>query len=151
MTEYVKAADLFIPKHLAKTSHKPLAIVFWFSRKVNRILVGLPEEHPVPPILRNLGFEKIVCRSAREVDKWSQKMRDQERRDEEMTDEQREAFEGPLRAELRKDLVWRMENSRNAINREFCRQALANMDAEEQKQKAKRESMMHVEGYEAGH
>jgi hypothetical protein len=150
MTKFVKAADLYIPKHLAKPAHKPIAVVFWFSTKVNRILIGLPEAHPIPPILRNLGFNKVVCRSAREVEIWSQKMRDQERRDEEMTDEQREAFEGPLRAELRKDLVSRMLNSRNAVNREFCRQALLNMDAEEERQKHKRESLMHIEGYEDG-
>jgi len=147
----VKRTDtgLWIPDHL-KPAHKPVNIVFWFSRKLNRINVGLPEQYPIPRVLVNLGFEKIVCRNAHDVDLWSQKLRDQERRDEEMTDEQREMFEGPLRAELRKELVSKMMNSRNAINRDFCRAALQKMDEDEARRKVKRESFMHVEAAEDG-
>ncbi len=143
-------AGIWVPDRL-KPAHKPVSIVFWHSRRLNRIQVGLPEQYPIPPVLVRLGFDKIVCRTAHQVEIWSQKMRDQERRDEEMTDEQREAFEGPLRAELRKELVSKMMNSRNAINRDFCKAALARMDEDEARRKVKRESMMHVEGYTDGH
>jgi hypothetical protein len=142
-------AGLWIPNHL-KPAHKPVAIVFWFSRKLNRINIGLPEQYPVPAILANLGFEKIVCRNAHDVDLWSQKVRDQEKRDSEMSDEQRYAFEGPLRAELRKDLVSKMINSRNQLNRDFCRAALQRMDEDEAKHKMDRVSFQHVEAFEDG-
>ena len=140
---------LWIPDHL-KPAHKPVNIVFWFSRKLNRINVGLPEQYPIPRVLLNLGFEKVVCRSAHDVDLWSQKLRDQEKRDSEMSDEERYNFEGPLRAELRKDLVSRMLNSRNQFNRDFCKAALQRMDDEDAKQKMKRISFQHVEGFEDG-
>lgn len=140
---------LWIPDHL-KPAHKPVNIVFWFSKRLNRINVGLPEQYPIPQVLVNLGFEKVVCRSAHEVDLWSQKLRDQERRDEEMTDEQREMFEGPLRAELRKELVHKMMHSRNQVNKDFCRAALARMDEDEERRKLKRISFQHIEGFEDG-
>jgi len=142
-------AGLWIPDHL-KPAHKTIAIVFWHSQKLNRIVVGLPEAYPVPKILQDLGFNKVVCRTARDVEIWSQKMRDQEKRDEEMTDEQREAFEGPIRQKIRADLHYRMVNSRNALNREFCRQALQKMDQDEQKNRVTRDSWMHVEAHEDG-
>lgn len=143
-------AGIWVPDHM-KPAHKPISIVFWHSRRLNRIQVGLPEQYPIPAILVRLGFDKIVCRTAHQVEIWSQKMRDQERRDEEMTDEQREAFEGPLRAELRKDLQYKMANSRNPVNREFCRAALQRMDEDEARRKVRRESFMHVEAAEDGH
>jgi len=143
------SAGLWIPDHL-KPAHKPVNVVFWYSKRLNRINVGLPEQYPVPQVLANIGFEKIVCRSAHDVDLWSQKMRDQETRDEELTDEQRELFEGPLRAELRKDLVYKMMHSRNQVNRDFCRAALQKMDDDEARRKVKRESIMHAEGFEDG-
>lgn len=141
---------LWIPDHL-KPAHKPVNIVFWFSKRLNHINVGLPEQYPIPRVLVNLGFEKVVCRTAHDVDLWSQKLRDQEKRDSEMSDEQRYEFEGPLRAELRKDLVSRMLNSRNQLNRDFCKAALQRMDDDEEKHKLKRESYMHCEAAEDGH
>jgi hypothetical protein len=149
MARWTKAADLWIPSHL-KPANKPVSIVFWHSQKLNRIVVGLPEQYPVPSVLRHMGFNKVVCRTAHDVEIWSQKMRDQDRRDEEMTDAEREAFEAPLRQQIRADLQWKMMNSRNAINKEFCRQALIKMDEDEQKHKVTRESFMHVEAHESG-
>lgn len=143
------SAGIWVPDHI-KGGQKPVSIVFWFSRRLNRIQVGLPEQYPVPQVLVNVGFEKIVCNTAHMVDTWSQKMRDQEKRDEEMTDEQREAFEGPLRAELRKELVSKMMNSRNALNKDFCRAVLQKMDEDEARNKMKRESYQHVEAFEDG-
>lgn len=141
--------SLWLPSHL-KPAHKPVSVVFWFSAKLNHIRVGLPEAYPIPPILSRMGYNKIVCRSARETEIWSQKMRDQERIESEMTDEQREAFEGPIRAQLRAELVTKMLNSRNPVNREFCRWALQRMDEDEEKRRVKKESMMHAEAFEDG-
>ena len=149
--KYVRTdAGIFVPKHTVKPAVSPIAVVFWHSRRLNRIVVGLPEMYPVPKVLVRLGFVKVVCRTAHEVEIWSQKMRDQEKRDEEMKDDEREAFEGPIRAALRSDLHERMANSRNPLNRQFCRQALARMDEYERKNRMKRESFMHAEAHEDG-
>ncbi len=143
-------SGIWVPNHV-KPGRKFVAIVFWFSKKLNHIRVGLPEAYPVPPVLAKMGYEKIVCRNAHDVDRWSEKMRAQERREEEMTEEQRDAFEAPLRAALRKDLVDKMMHSRNPMNRDFCRAALKKIDEDESRRKMKRESLMHVEGFEDGH
>ena len=143
-------AGLWVPDHL-KGGQKHVNVVFWYSMKLNRIVVGAPEQFPVPKVLAAQGFHKVVCRTAAEVEKWSAKMRDQDRRDTEMTDEQRDTFEAPLRALLRAELVTKMMNSKNAINRDFCRAALEKIDADEARRKVKRESFMHAEAAEDGH
>jgi hypothetical protein len=138
-------ADLWLPQHL-KPAHKPVKVVFYFNKQINRIMVGFPEEFPAPH-----GFEKIVCQSANEVDIWSQKMRDQDRRDQEMSDEEREKVEGSIRQMARQELLHKMATARNQMNRDFCRWALEQMDLEDERRKAtKRESYMHAEAYEDG-
>jgi hypothetical protein len=145
------SSGVWVPNHL-RPARKFVNVVFYFNKSTNHVSIGAPESFPLPTVLSNLGYQKVVCRSAKEVDTWSQKMRDQERRQEEMTDEQREAFEGPLRAMIRGNLVTQMLNSSDAKNREFCRQAIANIDAEEEaRKKIKRVSYMHAEANEDGH
>ena len=144
------APGLYIPDVL-KPAKKVVNIVFWFSRKIDHIRVGAPEWFPIPPNLRLLGYEKIVCRTAKEVERWSQKMRDQDRREREQSDEQRAAFEGQILAKMSSDLQHQMANARNAINKDFCRQALVQLDEyQDRRLKEKIESMMHLEGFEDG-
>ena len=149
---YVRShTGLIIPSHL-KGGQKRVAVVFYYSKKLNHITVGAPEQYPVPPIMANWGYDKVICRNAHDVELWSAKLRDQERREAEKTDEEREAFEGPLRDLLRKDLVTRMMNAKDNTNREFCRQAIAQIDKKaEEVKKMKRESFQHIEGYTDGH
>lgn len=143
-------SGLWIPRHL-KPARKTIAVVFWHSPKINRIVVGLPEQYPIPAVLVAQGFQKVVCRSAHEVELWSQKLRDQERRDAEMTDEERERFEGPIRAQMRAELVHLRDNARNAFNRDFCQRAIDQIDAmTEAASKVNRESYMHIEAFEDG-
>ncbi len=113
-------------------------------------MVGFPEQFPLPKPWELAGFEKIVCRSAAEVDLWDKKMRAQEQREDEMSDEAREAFEGPIRAWARAQLVTSLMNARNEINRTFCRAALDKMDADEKRRQMKKESFMHIVGFEDG-
>lgn len=136
--------EIWIPEHL-KRARKPISVVFYYSRKFNRILVGFPEQFPAPE-----GFEKIVCTTAAEVDLWSNRLRLQEKMDEERTDEEREAIEGPIRDYVRKELVTKMLNARNEVNRAFCKFALDRLDEEANKRKMKRIAYMHQEGFEAG-
>jgi hypothetical protein len=139
------SSNLWIPKHLKK-GRKFVSVCFYRHLKSGRLLVGFPENFPAPN-----GFEKIVCRSAAEVDAMSARLRDQERRDEQMSEEQREVFEGPLREMIRKELVTRMMNARNDINREFCRFAIQKIDEETRRRKMKTETFMHCEAAEDGH
>jgi hypothetical protein len=121
-------------------------VVFYRHVKSGRLTNGFPDQFAAPP-----GFEKIVCTTAADVDRYSQKLREQERRDEQMTDEQREAVEGPIRDYVRKELVTRMLTARNQINRDFCKWALDRMDEQERRRKMKRETFMHIEGFSEGH
>lgn len=141
--------DLWLPSHL-KSAQKRIAVVFYENKASGRIMVGFPENFPIPKPFELAGFQKVVCRSAAEVDLYDKKMRAQEKREEEMTDEQREAAEGPIRDWARAQLVTSMMNARNTLNKEFCRSALAKMDADEQRRKMKRESFMHIVGFEDG-
>lgn len=142
-------SGLWIPKHL-RPANKPVNVVFYHSKTIDaanggRVMVGFPEQFPAPK-----GFVKIVCRSAAEVEKWSEKLRQQERRDDQMTDEQREAVEGPIRDYARKQLLHLMANARNQVNRDFCKAALDLMDKDDAKRRMKRESFMHIEAAEDG-
>jgi hypothetical protein len=67
-----------------------------------------------------------------------------------MTEEEREIAEGPMRDYARKELIHLRDNARNQINRDFCQMALDKMDEYDRKRKEKRESFMHIEGYEHG-
>ena len=135
-------SGLWIPKH---TAVKRTNVVFYYNTTLDHIVVGFPEEFPCPLH----GYQKIVCQNAAEVDRWSQKIREQDRRYEEMTDEQREAFEGPIRDSARKQLIHQMMNAQDAVNRDFCRRALDLMDESDKKRRMKRESFMHIEGFES--
>ncbi len=136
--------ELLIPAHIKRAS-KPIRVVFYHNPLLNRILVGFPEQFPAP-----IGWNKIVCTTAAEVNTWSKRLRLQERCDEERTDEEREMIEGPIRDYVRKELITKMMNARNEINRQFCRYALDRLDEMEAKNKVKRESFMHIESEEDG-
>jgi len=141
-------SGLWLPRRYLK----PTAIVFWYSEKLNRIRVGAPEAYPVPEHLQYEGYNKIVCRNAHEVEVWSQKLRDQERRDKEIEDAKREAIEGPIRDAIRSELVYKRDHARNAINRDAMQRAIENHDeAEDRRRKETSISYMHVEAAEDGH
>ena len=141
---------LWVPSSY-RSAVKKIAIVFYHQPSTGRIMVGSPDNFPLPEPLKKIGFQKIVCTTAQEVDAWDKKFRAQEAREEEMTDEQREAVEGPVRAWARAELVTAMMNARNSLNKEFCRHALERLDADEAKRKMKKESFQHCVGFEDGH
>lgn len=120
-------------------------IVFYKHVKTGRITMGFPEEFQAPR-----GQQKIVCTSAAEAERWSQRMRDQDRLDEEMTEYERELVEGPMRDYARKELQTLMANARNPFNRDFCEYALKQIDEKEAKGKMIRLSYLHSEAFESG-
>jgi hypothetical protein len=138
--------NLWLPQHL-RPAVKRTRVVFYHNPTTDHVLVGFPEQFPCP----HAGYQKIVCQNAAEVDRWDKKLREQERRTEEMSDEQREAIEAPVRRAARADLYTKMINARNEINRAFCRHAIEQIDAyEESLKKKKVESFQHIVGYEDG-
>jgi len=142
--------NLWIPSSL-KPARKRIKIVFYYNRQTDRVEVGAPDQYPLPPVLAKLGYEKVVCETAHEVEIYSEKKRKQDKRDAEMTAEEREISEGPIRDAIRKDLNYHMLTARNQVNRDFCKFALAKMDEEDAlRKKEKIESFMHVEGFSDG-
>jgi hypothetical protein len=137
-------SDLWIPQRY-RQNKRPVKVVFYHNPTLDQVLVGFPEQFPAPA-----GFEKIICTTASEVERWSQKMRDQDRREQEMTDEQREAIEGPIRDYARKELIHLRDHARNALNRDFCQEALNRLEEQEYHARMKRESFMHQEAFEDG-
>jgi hypothetical protein len=96
-----------------------------------------------------VGYEKIECRHAHEVEKWSSRLRAQEKRLREMTDEERYNFEEPIRAhgliELRKQLA----QAKDPVNRGFLDAAIRLLERNRARQKQeKTETFMHVEAHE---
>ena len=79
-------------------------IAFWYNRKRDFIMNPPHHSIPTPP-----GYEKIECRHAHEVEKWSARLRAQDKRLAEMNDIERYEFEDALRADgiaaARKELM----------------------------------------------
>ena len=145
----MSSPNLWIPSHL-KPARKLIKVVFYINRQLDRVEVGAPEQFGLPMVLARLGWEKVVCETAHEVELYSEKKRRQDIRDAERSEEDREKIEGPIRDAIRKDLYNRMMLSKNQINRDFCRFALEKIDAQEKMRKEKLESYMHVEGFTDG-
>lgn len=144
------AIDLILPE-----SCKPAAprnaqlrtkVIFYKHSSSGRYSIGFPEQFPAP-----VGYEKIVCNHAYEVEKWDKVLRHQEAMDRERTAEERESVEGPMRDHLRSLLRQGKANARNQLNKDFCDQSLQRLDiAEAERKKETVESYMHVEAFEAG-
>lgn len=137
-------SGLILPRRYVQMA-KP--VVFWHSVKLDHILLPASPIAPAPT-----GYQRIECRHAHEVEKWSERLRQQEKRIREMTDEERYNFEQPIRdhgiAELRKAL----KAATDPMNRGFLLRAIENIESKREKaRKEYVETYMHIEGFEAGH
>lgn len=94
------------------------------------------------------GWTRIVCNTAREAEQWSERMRHWDSLMHEISQEERELVEGPMRDEMRSELRHNLANSRNNINREFLRRALERLDKQGNRMRYQRESRMAIEAYE---
>lgn len=135
---------LLLPRKYVQMT-KP--VVFWWSQKLDHILLPASPIAPSPT-----GYQRIECRHAHEVEKWSECLRQQEKRIREMTDEERYNFEEPIRVhgivELRKLLA----NATDPKNRIFLKRSIELLEQKrEQRRKEYVETYMHAEGFEAGH
>lgn len=107
---------------------------------------GLPEHLPAPK-----GYEKIVCGSALEAERYSGIQRRQEQIEHGYQQEQRGGYEEARREEIRSDRRELIRNARNSLNRDFLIAANERFDKQQKPWQYERESFLHAEGYEDRH
>lgn len=124
-------------------------IVYYFSNPTRggtgEILMGLPEQFAAP-----VGYEKIVCNTAREAELWSGRLRVWEGIKEEIGHLARKQRQQPIRESIMSEMRHNMANARNNINKDFMRRAIEKADKATDPLDYRRESMLHAEGYEKG-
>ena len=121
-------------------------IVFWLNTTNGQLVMGLPEEYPAPAF-----YEKLVCTTAHDAERLSQRMREQETEREAMENEEREYIESELVRNLRGHIHAQIANARDWKNREFLQRHLELYDQRPDRTQMKQESYLHSEGYEKGH
>lgn len=126
----------------AQLSNKPV-----FFRDVSgKLTSGFPENLPAPK-----GYEKIVCGSAFEAERYSAIQRRQEGSVHQRQQEERGQIEGQFADSIRSEMRTKMANARNNLNRDFMRRALQRMDGKTNPTSFDRESYLHSEGFENKH
>ena len=131
------------------------AVVYYFSNPTTRyfgeagtgeIIMGLPECYAAPP-----GFEKVVCTTAMQAEKWSSRMRIWDETKEKIAQAYQRAQESEQVGAIRSQMRDNIRNASNQLNRDFAIRALENFDARyEDRFQWERESFLHSEGYEHG-
>ncbi len=125
-------SGLYLPKHLRKErvaqqgNMRQMAkpIIYWFNRKRDYIVVGAPDPIPAPS-----GYETIKCIHAHEADKWSQRLRDQEHRLAQMSDEERFLFEDAVAAENIAEAKKNYQRMPDSFNKEIAAMIIQRMEA----------------------
>jgi hypothetical protein len=126
----------------AQMSKKPV----FYKDSSGKIMSGMPESIPAPK-----GYEKIVCGSALEAERYSSMQRQQERFEHRAEQERRGAIEAEFIGQIRSDRRTLIANARNNRNRDFLRRA-EEMSAGRQDPTAyERESHLHAEAFEDRH
>ncbi len=124
-------------------------IVYYFSNPTRggtgEILMGLPERFAAP-----VGYEKIVCNTAKEAELWSGRMRVWEGVKEQIGNLVRKQRQQPIRDGIMSEMRHNMANARDNTNREFMRRAIEKAENTEDPLDYKRVSYLHAEGFEQG-
>lgn len=126
----------------AQLSKKPT----FYRDSSGKLLSGMPENIPAPR-----GYEKIVCGSVQEAERYSEIQRQQERVEHGRSQAERGAIESEFQREIRSEMHTKMANARNPKNREFMRRALENNANRKDPTAYERESYLHAEGFEDRH
>lgn len=128
------------------------SVVYYFSNPAVRdgtgeIIMGLPECYAAPP-----GFEKIVCQTAMQAEKWSARMRVWEEAKERMAQAYQRHKEAEQVEAIRSDMRTKIANAKDSLNRDFMIRSLENFNKRyEERFATERTSFLHSEGFEAGH
>ena len=126
----------------AAMSKKPT----FYRDRTGKILSGMPENLPSPR-----GYEKIVCGSALEAERYSSMQRQQERVEHRMQQAQRGGIEEAQLAEIRSERRELIKNARNSANRDFLIAANERFDKQHKPWQYERESYIHSEAFEDKH
>jgi len=127
-------------------------VCFYFSNPSVRdgtgeIIMGLPEQYAAPP-----GFEKVVCQTAMQAERWSARMRVWEETKEKIAQAYQRHQESEQVERIRSQMRDNIANAPNQLNRDFAIQALENFDKRyEDRFKWERESFLHSEAYDSKH
>lgn len=134
-------SKLWLPQRYVQMA-KP--VVFWFSKKLDHILLPPSPIAPAPN-----GYQRIECIHAHEVELWSNRLRAQEKRIREMTDEERYRFEEPIRAHMIQELRSLLQKATDAANRAFLLRSIELIEKKrEQRRQEFVETFMHCEAKE---
>lgn len=124
-------------------------IVYYFSNPTRggtgEILMGLPERFAAP-----VGYEKIICTTAKEAELWSGRMRVWERVKEEIGNLARKQRQQPIREAIMSEMHHNKANARDNRNKEFMGRVIEKFNKEEDPLDYKRISYLHAEGFEHG-
>lgn len=124
-------------------------IVYYFSNPTRggtgEIMMGLPEQFAAP-----VGYEKIVCNTAKEAELWSGRMRYWESIKEEVGNLVRKQRQQPIRDAIISEMHHNRANARDNKNKEFMRRVIEKANKDEDPLDYKRVSSLHAEGYESG-
>jgi hypothetical protein len=126
----------------AAMSKKPT----FYRDSTGKIMSGMPENLPAPR-----GYEKIVCGSALEAERYSSIQRQQERVEHRMQQAQRGGIEEAQLAEIRSERRELIKNARNSANRDFLIAANERFDKQHKPWQYERESYLHSEAFEDKH
>jgi hypothetical protein len=145
MAEIVLTDAVPVPKPTPQNAQMAVKVIFWYNPRTDHILQGAPERFD--PIY---GYQKIVCNHAHEAEAWSARLCAQDKRMAELNDLEREMVEGPMRADIRRELKDRIYKARDGLNKMLLERALQELEKAETRGKTVRESYLHQEGFEAG-
>ena len=120
--------------------------VTYYRDSTGKLMTGLPEFMPAPK-----GYEKIVCGSVQEAERYSALQRRQENYEHSRQSEERGRIEGEFQAAIRSEMTTKMLNARNNTNREFMRRALERNADKSDPTRYERESYLHSEAFEDRH
>jgi hypothetical protein len=135
------------PKGARRNAQLSKKVCYWRDTDTGKLKMGLPENYPVPD-----HHEKIVCGTTHEAEFMSDRMRRQERSEDQRYAETRGAKEEAIKSQIRGNIHHQMANARNPMNREFLRRYMEKYgDGPNDPTAAQRESFLHNEGYEQGH
>ena len=141
-----KATSDYLTGWKSRNAQLSKKVIYYQNEKTGEIRMGLPENFPTTS-----GFQKVVCGSALEAERWSNKLRQYNLSKERMKDEERSQIEGEIAKQIRSEIHHRIANSRSKYGKVFMERALERMDKAESRRKMTREEYLHSEGYERGH
>jgi hypothetical protein len=127
LNDYVLNDKILVPRSL-KQAQMSKPIVFWHNKNRDHIMNA-----PGPDITPPSGYQRIECRHAHEVDTWSSRLRAQEKRIRDMSDEERYQYEDRLRHDMIEELRRNLAASNDETNRLFMQAAITH--AEQQRER----------------